>query len=163
MIDQLIISCLTEKGKITVPAFGTFFMNNSEVMFLTYLNTDDGELREHLTRKLSVSPDMASEILDSYIDTIANLIETNGSYIFGNYGKLKRDANNLLHLEVNEQNAQSQLIDIMTYNNVEAPESCHKVEASAKQISNSSLVDFISKKTQSTKTLADCMPEKKKF
>lgn len=106
MIDNLILSCLNENSKVTIPSLGTLISKNGSVIFLPFLKSNDGALSQYIMGHIPVSKDEANEIINTFAQEIMQTIDIEGEYLFGECGTLKKDINKLIYLEQNNNHIQ---------------------------------------------------------
>ncbi len=103
MINKLLISCLHRNKRIIIPTLGAFIRKSVDgvgviLVFVPFLNKDDGILRSALQAWAGVEREDAQIILDEYVESIRQSLKTRGQYIIEGVGVLKFDPNGVIYL-----------------------------------------------------------------
>ena len=103
MINKLLITCLQRNKRLIIPELGAFIRKNIDgvgviLVFVPFLNKDDGVLVSALQSWAGVERDEAEQILKEYVNYIRKSLDTRGQYIIEGVGVLKYDANGVIYL-----------------------------------------------------------------
>lgn len=103
MINRLLVACLHRNKRLVIPTLGAFIRkkidNVGEVLvFVPFLNKDDGVLQSAIKSWAGVEDEEASEILSQYIEAIKSSLDTRGQYFIESIGALKYDTNGIVYL-----------------------------------------------------------------
>lgn len=103
MVGDIITDFLKENRRIVIPDLGAFLKkDDSSVVFVPFLNKNDGVLSEIVGKFYSVSSAEADSIISQYVLSINNSISDNGYFFIKNLGSLKKDRNGILYLDTKE-------------------------------------------------------------
>ncbi|MCH5331310.1 MAG: hypothetical protein J1E33_02755 [Alistipes sp.] len=96
MLNRIIISKLSEGGRLVIPRLGTFFVReDGHIVFSELLRTDDGVLRGLLVSR-GVGESEAAGVVDRFVFEIRHTIEHNRPYRIGTLGILFRDERGII-------------------------------------------------------------------
>ncbi len=103
MINKLLITCLQRNKRLIIPGLGAFIRKNVDgvgiiLVFVPFLNKDDGVLLSALQSWAGVEKDEAEMILKEYVEYIRKSLNERGQYIIEGVGVLKYDANKVIYL-----------------------------------------------------------------
>lgn len=103
MIDKLLITCLQRGKRLIIPDLGAFLKKEVEgvgttLVFVPFLNKDDGTLVSAVQKWGGVDEEDAKEIVSQYVKHIKSSLDLRGQYIIEGLGVLKFDANGVIYL-----------------------------------------------------------------
>ena len=103
MINKLLITCLQRNKRLIIPGLGAFIRKNVDgvgiiLVFVPFLNKDDGVLLSALQSWAGVEKEEAEVILKEYVEYIRKSLNERGQYIIEGVGVLKYDANRVIYL-----------------------------------------------------------------
>lgn len=103
MINKLLLTCLQRNKRLIIPDLGAFIRKNVDgvgvvLVFVPFLNKDDGVLLSALESWAGVDTNEAKDILREYVEYIKKSLADRGQYIIEGVGVLKYDANNVVYL-----------------------------------------------------------------
>ncbi len=101
MINDLISTFLTNNKRIVIPGLGAFLRKSADqsIVFVQFLNQDDGVLSNLITQSLEVESPKAQQIIKEYVDAVKNTLSTKGEYAIDGVGVLKLDCNETIFLD----------------------------------------------------------------
>lgn len=100
MIESIITDYLQSNRRLVIPGLGAFLRKEGgEVVFVPFLNKDDGVLSGLVRQTYGSSAAEAEEIIEQYTDGVAQALAGRGSYFVTGFGSLQRDANGILFLD----------------------------------------------------------------
>lgn len=107
MIDKLLITCLQRGKRLIIPDLGAFLKKHVEgvgvtLVFVPFLNRDDGVLTGAVRQWAGVDEEDAKEIVSEYVRLIRHALDTRGKYIIEGLGVLKYDVNGVIYLTKGE-------------------------------------------------------------
>lgn len=102
MIESIITDYLKSNRRLILPGLGAFLKKEDEsLVFVPFLNKDDGILNNLVRQNYGTSQTEAASIIDQYTATILAAIENQGSYLIIATGSLKKDPNGIIFLDTN--------------------------------------------------------------
>lgn len=98
MINSLIVSIITNNSRLTIPSLGSFMRNatNGDVLFISALKKDDGQLSKLLSESLCIDQNEAIQIVDTYAKSIIDIVNSKGVYHLDDFGDFVLDSNSLI-------------------------------------------------------------------
>ena len=107
MINKLLITYLQRNKRLVIPTLGAFIRKKVDgvgevLVFVPFLNKDDGELCQAIKSWAGVNQQDAQQILDEYVVTIKSLLKERNQYIIESLGVLKYDTNGIIYLAKEE-------------------------------------------------------------
>jgi len=98
-MDKYIKQILLEENTIILPKLGALTVTSAstgEMMFLSYLNYDDGKLAKFVAEKENISVDEAREIIKTFVDDIKEKIDSDQVFNLGKLGKFSKKNDEIL-------------------------------------------------------------------
>lgn len=94
-MDKYLLQILHEVNTIIIPGLGALTVTNKasgEVMFMSYLKHDDGNLVRHIVEKEGLSENDAKNLIAKYVREIQAKLDTGDSYDMYQFGRfVKKD------------------------------------------------------------------------
>ena len=115
MINKLLITCLQRNKRLIIPGLGAFIRKNVDgvgivLVFVPFLNKDDGVLLSALQSWAGVEKEEAEVILKEYVEYIRKSLNERGQYIIEGVGVLKYDANRVIYLAKESEAVQEEVV-----------------------------------------------------
>ena len=100
MIESIITDYLKSNRRLVVPGLGAFLRKEGgELVFVPFLNKDDGILSGLVRQTYGSSLAEADEIIEQYVEQVRTSLSEREAYLVVGLGSLKRDANGILFLD----------------------------------------------------------------
>ncbi len=103
MIESIITEYLHANRRLVLPGMGAFLKkDDGKIVFVPFLNKDDGVLNDLVRQKYGISVTEASDLIDQYIGMVAERIASVGRYKIDALGSLKKDVNGIVCLDAED-------------------------------------------------------------
>jgi nucleoid DNA-binding protein len=94
-MDKYFLEILKSVSTIIIPGFGALTITNAstgEIMFMSYLNYDDGKLVEFICEKEGISENEARNLIAKYVRDIEAKLNSGESYDIFQFGSFSKNA-----------------------------------------------------------------------
>lgn len=106
MIENIISDYLKDNKRLILPELGAFLKkDDGSVVFVPFLNKDDGVLSSLVKHAYGATQIEANSIISQYTSAIRASIAGNGYYLIKSLGALKSDVNGIIILDPNIRDA----------------------------------------------------------
>lgn len=100
MVVKIITDYLVSNRRLILPGLGAFLKKEDDsVVFVPFLNKDDGVLNTLVREAYSVSQGESDAVISEYISSIRDNIGKKGFYSIPPLGTLKTDVNGVIYLD----------------------------------------------------------------
>ncbi len=100
MIETIITEYLKNNRRLILPELGAFLKKeNGSIVFVPFLNRDDGVLNALVGQSYGTSQADSATIISQYAAAIRSSVSENGYYLIQSLGTLKKDGNGILYLD----------------------------------------------------------------
>lgn len=101
MINNLIVTQLKKDKRIIIPELGAFLEKSSDnsVVFIQFLNQDDGVLSNLLAEKFGIELTKAQQIIKDYSNSVKSTLSSRGQFTIEGIGTLRLDSNGAIFLD----------------------------------------------------------------
>lgn len=122
-MEKHILSLIKENNRVIIPNFGAFIIakeNGFTILFNNFLSFNDGLLIDHVVENDKVSKEEANELVEKYVNTLKEKLDSEGRYEIEGLGLFTKDASGILrfsqadginHVEESEK-SENTLLDI---------------------------------------------------
>ncbi|MCU4174085.1 HU family DNA-binding protein [Carboxylicivirga sp. N1Y90] len=98
-MEKHILSLIKENNRVIIPNFGAFIIakeNGFTILFNNFLSFNDGLLIDHVVEHDKVSKEEANKLVDNYVDTLKEKLDSEGRYEIQGLGLFTKDASGIL-------------------------------------------------------------------
>lgn len=98
-MEKHILSLIKENNRVIIPNFGAFIIakeNGFTILFNNFLSFNDGLLIDHVVEYDKVTKEEANKLVDDYVDTLKEKLDSEGRYEIKGLGLFTKDASGIL-------------------------------------------------------------------